>query len=279
MSSIYRMIRIIISLANIVVAAIIVTSIWPFVTGDFSVDLPNQSEVDWSYSNGIATISAPVSIHNGGFYDIEDVKIFITVTNSTEFEIINSTDDWGIIRASSNFHETVEFSIDLGKMLSSGSAWMIFHPDFFDVHLLITCKYTWKLIGFSADYAIPINWDGLIRDIGFGTPTLDNSTLGHLRVIQPYYIWTNSLLAGFNGNFSAVLRNATNSNLIASSSDDIDLGINYSGELVFEVNVSQYLSLFLNNQTIEATISINMTGLPPIVEVRSIQWIAPSKMV
>ena len=279
MSSVYRMLRIIISLVNIAVAAIVVTSVWPFITGDFTVNLPNEDEVDWSYSNGILTLSAPISIHNGGFYDIEDVVIRTTVTNSTGFDIINSSQDWNAIRAGSNFQETIDFSIDFGRLLSEGSAWMIFHQDFFDVHLQITCKYTWKLIGFSATYAVPINWEGLIRDIGFGNATLENPAPLQFRINQTYWVWTNSLLAGFGGDFSVELRNTTSSSLIASTSDHLTLGVNYSGNLVFNVDASQYLSLFLYNQTIEARITIDMVGLPSIVEVRSFQWTAPSKMV
>jgi len=271
----YRALRICISIVNIIIALLVITSIWPFATGDFSVDLPEESEIDWSYVGGVITLSAPVSINNGGFYSIDDVVVRSTVTNSTQYELINSTESWGRIPVGVRFSETIDFSIDLEDLLSAGAYWMIFNPDFFEINIRISCRYTLGLIGFSADYSMPYSWDGLIRDFGFGQPELANPSPGNFEIRQPYWIWTNSILSGLGGDFTLELRDESTGNLTASSTDHISLGMNYSDTLALTIAQVDYLYLLTNNETFEATIIIELPGLPPMQEIRQVNWVAP----
>jgi len=271
----YRILRMMISMASIAVAIIVITSVWPFATGQFSIDLPDESDIVWSYSSGVVTLSAPVGINNGGFYAIEDVVVTITVTNSTGYELLDSYEEWGTIAPGTPFSQTVDFSIDFIELLSAGADWMIFNPDFFDIHITIDCKYTFRLISFTAEYALPYNWDGLIIDMGFGEPTLESPSPGTYQVIQPYNIWTNELLLGLGGSFSIELRNSTTQQLIASSSDSIALGIDHRSDLTFSVNETEYLNLLQYDQNIDATIQLQLPGMPLIEEQRQIQWVSP----
>jgi len=275
MSWLYRVLRISISLVNIAVVVLVITSVWPFVTGEFSVDLPDQDEIEWNYVAGVLTLSAPFVINNGGFYSINDVVIYTTVVNSTGSQIIDSSEDWGTISAGSVFSETIDFSIDFANLISTGADWMIFHSDFLDIQIRITCRYTLGLIGFTADYVMPYIWDGLIIDFGFERADLANPSPGVYEVQQPYYIWTNSILSGFGGDFSVELRNASTASLIASSTSHISLGVNYSDILVLSISQMDYLYLLTTNDTLIATILIELPGLPSIEETRLINWIAP----
>ncbi|MEM2839401.1 MAG: hypothetical protein QW505_06020 [Thermoplasmata archaeon] len=275
MSSLHRVLRIVISIINIIIATLVITSVWPFATGEFSVDLPRATDIDWGYSGGLVTLSAPVTVRNAGFYNIDDVIVRTSVTNSTKFELINATERWGRIPAGSVFGETVNFSIDFNSLMSSGADWMVFNPDFFEIEITISCRYTLGLIGFSAEYKLPYSWDGLIIDFGFGRGELESPSPGVYQISQPYYVWTNSILSGYAGDFSLDLRVASSGNLTASSTDHIVLGRNYSDSLVLAVSQADYLYLLSNNETFIATITLDFPGLPPMQQVRIVNWIAP----
>lgn len=275
MSSLYRVLRIVISIMNMIIAALVITSIWPFATGEFSVDLPQADDIDWGYAGGHLTLSAPVTINNGGFYNIDDVTIHSLVTNSTKFELINETERWGRIPAGSVFGETVNFSMDFEELLTSGAYWMIFNSDFFDIEITISCRYTLGLIGFSAEYKLPYDWDGLILDLGFPRGELASPSPGVYEIEQPYYIWTNSILSGYGGDFSLELREESTGDVIASSTDHIELGRNYSDSLILTIAQADYLYLLSNNQTFVATITIELPGMPPIQQERVVDWVAP----
>lgn len=265
--------RILVSIANIAVAAIVVLSIWPFVTGEFGVDLPTANEVSWTYSNGNLTLAAPIRINNGGFYDVNDVVVYASARNQTGYEIFNSTSDWGTIPAGSIVPERLSFTLDLPKLLRDRSDWMIFHPDTFDVHVTISAKYTLRLVLFTADYQVPIPWDGLIQAMGFGTPSLVNSS-GIYGVQVPYYIQTSELLHGLSGEFSISLRNGTGTT-ISTVAQGVTLGINYSNVLSLGANYTAAMDLLMNNQTLTAEIIVRFATAFQVTTVKQINWIAP----
>ena len=275
MSSLYRVLRIVISIINIIIAALVITSIWPFATGEFSVDLPQADDIEWSYVRGLVTLSAPVTIHNGGYYSIDDVTIHSLVTNSTKFELINETERWGRIPAGSVFGETVNFSIDFEELLTSGAYWMIFNSDFFEIEITISCRYTLGLIAFSAEYKLPYDWDGLIIDLGFPRGELVSPSPGIYQIEQQYYIWTNSILSGYGGDFSLELREESTEDTVAFSTDHIELGRNYSDSLILMIAQADYLYLLSNNQTFVATVTIDLPGMPSIKHEKIVNWVAP----
>ena len=273
MSTAYRILRISISMINIAIMVMIILAAWPFVTGDFGVDIPSQNDVDWSYSDGNITVSAPIGIRNGGFYDINDVVVKMSVQNETHYSIVNSINDWGTISAGSHVNRSVVFTVDLKKLLADGSTYMIFHPDSFVVDVEISAKYLLGLIIFTADYQVVYPWEGLILGMGFGTPSLYNHT-GTYGVQVPYYLNTNHLLAGFGGDFAVSLKNGAGTS-IANTSQHVSLGMNYSSTFALNTNLSAAFDLLMNNQTLTATITVKLGPTFQITTVRQIQWVAP----
>lgn len=273
MSTTYQTLRISISMINIAIMVMIILAAWPFVTGDFGVDVPTQNDVAWSYSDGNITVSAPIGIRNGGFYDVNDVVVKMSVENETHYSIINSTNDWGTISAGSHVSRSVVFTVDLKKLLADGSTYMIFHPDSFVVDVEISAKYLLGLIIFTADYQVVYPWEGLIRDMGFLTPSLYNDT-GAYGVKVPYWLDTNRLLVGLGGDYSVSLRNGTGIN-VADTTQHVNFGTNYSGNLSLNTNLLAAYDLLMNNQTLTATITVKLGPTFQITTVRQIQWVAP----
>lgn len=273
MNSAYRILRISVSMINIAIIIMIILAAWPFVTGNFGVDVPSQSDVNWSYSDGNITVSAPIGIRNGGFYDINDVNVRMSVENETHYSIVNSTNNWGTISAGSHVSRSVVFTVDLKKLLADGSTYMIFHPDSFVVDVEITAKYMLGLIVFTADYQVVYPWEGLILGMGFGTPSLYNHT-GTYGIQVPYYLNTNHLLAGLGGDFAVSLKNGTGTDL-ANTSHHVSLGLNYSSMFNLSTNPYAAFDLLMNNQTLTATITVKLGPTFQVTTVRQIQWVAP----
>lgn len=270
----YRILQICITLVNIAVAAIVITSILPFSMGQFQVTLPeNEQDVDWHYSNGIVTLSAPIGIDNGGFYAIRDVMLHVSVTNSSGFVIVNSTEDWGTIYAGEDFAGAITISFNLIALIEAEAYWMIFNPDYFEVEIVFNCKYTFKLVKFRATYDMIIPWDGLIRDIGYHNPSLVNQS-GNYSLNVSYYVWTNELIPG-NGGFSTLIYNDTSADPIAASgTEQIAFGTNHSDELSLSVNDDVALDLLYRNQTLRVVTVIDFDGFS-VEDVRSFYWEAP----
>jgi len=258
---------------NIAIIVMIILAAWPFVTGDFGVDVPTQNVVNWSYSDGNITVSAPIGIRNGGFYDINDVVVKMSVQNETHYSIVDSTNNWGTISAGSHVSRSVVFTVDLKKLLADGSSYMIFHPDSFVVDVEISAKYLLGLILFTADYQVVYGWDGLILGMGFLAPALYNDT-GIYGIKIPYWLDTNRLLVGLGGDYSISLKNGIGTN-IANTSQHVDFGKNYSSNLSLNMNPLAAYDLLMNNQTLTATIAVKLGSTFQITTVRQIQWVAP----
>jgi len=276
MKQIYFSLRIFIVLFNIAVAALVLTSIWPFAMGQFQIDLPDDDDVEWFYEDGIVTMVAPIRITNGGLYAVRDVNVTVTVTNSSDFVIVNSTEYWGTIKAGSDISRSITLSIDVNQLIESEAYWMIFNPDYLDVEIFLKCKYTLKLVKFRATYQITMPWDGLIRDMGFGSPQIVNAS-GNYSLRVPFYVWTNELLSG-RGSFSATAYNDTSVTSISSSSANINLGENYSGVLEFQVAPEVAFDLLFRNQTLTTEIVITFRDMS-VETVRTVDWIAGQEML
>jgi len=276
MKEIYRILQISITVINIAVAALVITSIYPFVTDNFQVHLPDDSDVGWYYDDGVVTLSAPVGITNGGFYDVTDVRLHVEVENMTGFKICDSVSEWGTIQAGSEFMELLEVSVDVLELLESGAYWMLFNQDYLDVMIEFNCKYTLGLIKFDAYYQVAVPWDGLIQDISFGSPELVNSS-GEYHVRVPYSITTDQILSGL-GDFGLEIYNDMSSNPIASSFEQISLGTEYDGELVLSVEPDVAFDLLYRNQTLTVEIEIGFRDFS-VETVETVDWVAPTEMV
>lgn len=273
MSIAYPAARIIASLANIAVAAMVVLSIIPFVTDQFNIDAPTIDDFEWSFSDGEIAVSAPIGISNGGFFDINDVVVTILVSNSSGTQIVSTVNQWGTIPSGGQTSRDINFSMDLDKMVDDGFGWMLSHSDRLLVKVAVSAKYTLKMIRFSADHELNIPWDGLVQDAGIGAPSLYNDT-GSYGVQIPFYLRTADFLQGLGGNCSITLSNGTGS-VISSASQDVLLGTNHSDTLSLALSAGAAKDMLMNNQTLTAEITVRLPSGSEITIVRPINWAAP----
>lgn len=166
-----RVLQVAIAAVNLCIVALAFTSIWPFPHGDFKVDLPSASEVEWSYDNGVVHVTAPYSIDNGWIYDVDDLSVHYSVTNYSGVSIAEQTFPIGTLPAGAIAPGTLDFTIDVLGLYQSGITWMVFHDDILNFRIDVSCFYTMKMVKFDATYTTSVNWDALIRSWGVEQPS------------------------------------------------------------------------------------------------------------
>jgi len=227
-----RVLQLAIVLVNLSLIALAFTSIWPFPHGDFKVHLPQAKDVTWSYENGLVEVSAPYSIDNGGFYDVEDFVISYSVTNNTRYQLAGDTFDLGKIPKGSIAPGSLDFTFDLLGFYRNGTQWMVFNDDILNFDIHVSCYYTMRLVKFDASYSTGVTWDALIRSWAIERPS-SLPTPGAPYPIN-YWLNTSDLLNGLppaslNVSFSR------DSELLGWGASEIQLGGDRTG--IVNVNI------------------------------------------
>jgi hypothetical protein len=183
-----RVLQFAIALVNLSLIALAFTSIWPFPHGDFKVHLPQAKDVTWSYENGLVRVSAPYSIDNGGFYDVDDLTISYNVTNNTRYLMAGDTFHLGKIPKGTIVPGALDFTFDLLGFYRNGTQWMVFNDDIVNFNIHVSCYYTMRLVKFDAQYSTAVPWDALIRSWAIERP----SSLPTPGVPYPIHYWLNT---------------------------------------------------------------------------------------
>jgi hypothetical protein len=219
-----RVLQLAITVVNVTILALAFTSIWPFPSGDFRVDLPSADEVEWSYAAGTVTVSAPYTIDNGGFYDVADLVLSYEVTNYTNALIHESTLSIGDIPSGSVRADIIEFDIPLQQMYESGDTSMVFNDDWLNFRVEVSCFYTMRLIKFDAAYQVAVPWEALIEEMA-----IDAVRYAGGQITVDYRVTTSELLSGTATLEIAVYQGST---LVDQQYDTIGLGTTSLGTVV-----------------------------------------------
>ncbi len=225
-----RFLQIGVALVNIAIIGLVFTSIWPFPSGEFKVDLPNANDVQWSYDlSGAVNVNAPFTIRNGWVYDVNDLVITYRATNMSGNLLKQDVIRLGTIPAERVTSSQINFSFNLVELYDSGTLGMVFRDDSIHLDVGVSCLYTMKLISFEASYVTDVPWDALIRSYGAGTPTFSGT-----QISIPYHIETSHLLSSL-GTVSATVTvyDSSNNQIFSPIAQTIVLGTNYSGTLTF----------------------------------------------
>jgi len=189
-----RLLQLAIAAVNLIIVALVFTSVWPFPSGEFKVNLPSANDVEWAYSDGVVHIIAPYTIDNGWIYDVDDLTITYSVTNGTHSELAGDVLTIGSIPAGDVRSDELDFEFDLLEQYGAGIDWMVFHEDMLFFHLEVSCWYTMKMIQFDATYQASVPWDALVQ--GYGISDYSYSVGPPVSVYVGYWLNTSSLLRG-----------------------------------------------------------------------------------
>jgi hypothetical protein len=230
-----RFLQLSITLVYIAIVALVFTSIWPFPSGAFRIDLPSAHEVTWTYSDGIVRVTAPYSVNNGGFYDVQDLKITYSVTNYTDYPLADEEIIIGTLPAGQITSSSIVFEFDLGQLYADGITEMVFNDDAINFFIEVSCYYTMRLIKFDATYEVSVPWEALIKSYGVSqvSPWPPTGT----SVGVDYWLDTSSLLAPLSP-ASVTVQIYGDGDLLDQTTQTLRLGGNYTGSASLDIPVS-----------------------------------------
>jgi len=253
-----RVLQVAIGVVNFLIFVLAFTSIWPFPNGDFKIDLPEPNDVDWSYDEGRVHITAPYSVDNGGFYDVDDLVLSYRITNSTGAAVASDTFELGILPAGQITSGTLDFYLDLLELYQQGIVWMIFNDDWLNLRISVSCFYTMKLIEFDALYSVTVPWDALIRDLQFEGLELDPDGEG---LTVSYRLETSPLLDGMACGVSFTYLDdgvpvAAGAQNIVLGQIDYSIHLDISGALIPGTGGTLLVELQLDGLTVEQELEV-----------------------
>ena len=255
-----RALRASIALIHVLIFALAFASLYPFPSGDINVDLPSPNDIDWEYGGGIVSVTAPFSIQNGGFFDIQDLTIEYEVTNYTLTSIAGDSHELGTVAAGTVYTGALEFTFDILELYNRGIDWMVFNDDLLNFRIEVSCGYTMGLVKFDAEYRVSVPWDALIQDMD-----VDDYRLSGTELEVDYHVTTSSILSG-----TATLRATLygNGTVIDEQTSTIALGHRSEGTLVFDISgldLPEYIVLEaqIADFLIEVTVPISGEGVVP----------------
>jgi len=215
---------------NIAIVALVFTSIWPFPSGEFKVDLPDSNDVRWSYSDGIIHVIAPFTVNNEWIYDVDDLEIGYRVTNQSDVVLADNVIRLGTLPAGRVTDSQIDFTFNITEFYQAGGLGMIFKDDSLHFEVDVSCFYTMKLIKFEASYQAEVPWDALIRDYGVTNISASGTTL-----YVDYFVDTSPMLAplGSVPMMLSVYDGDGNPMLYPPIVQNLELGGNSSGQLAF----------------------------------------------
>lgn len=222
-----RALQIAVGVVNFAIFTLALTSIYPFPSGDFNVDLPSPNEVEWYYQEGVVTVTAPYSIDNGGFYDVVDLRLDYSVTNASYENLASDVIDIGTIPAGTVREDEIEFGFDILDLYERGFTSMVFNDDLIYLNIGVSCYYTMELVRFEAQYDVTLQWDALIQEF-----EVDGFEVSGTELLVDYHLTTSPILSG-NAHVHASLYEGDT--LVAEDDDTLELGTTDEGRLVFEV--------------------------------------------
>jgi hypothetical protein len=219
-----------ITLVNIAIVVLVFTSIWPFPSGEFKVDLPNTNDVQWSYSDGIIHVMAPFTVNNGWIYDVDDLEVSYSVTNQSGVMLADNLIRIGTLPAGRVTDSQIDFTFNITELYEAGGLGMIFQDDSLHFVVDVSCFYTMRLIEFEASYQADVPWDALIRDYGVTDISASGTTL-----YVDYFVETSPMLAplGTVPMRLSVYDDGGNPLLYPPVVQSLQLGRNSSGQLAF----------------------------------------------
>jgi hypothetical protein len=240
-----RLLQLAVAAVNLTIVALVFTSVWPFPSGEFKVDLPSANDVEWGFSDGVVHITAPYTIDNGWIYDVDDLTITYSVTNGTHSELAGDIITIGSIPAGEVNSSVLDFEFDLLAQYGAGIEWMVFHEDMLFFHLEVSCLYTMKMIQFDATYQVSVPWDALIQ--GYGLSDDYSYSVGPpVSVNVSYWLNTSRLLRGLPA-ADVTVSYFGDDTLMGQTTTTIQLGDAYTGVIVMDINpalASSYTVLF-----------------------------------
>ena len=237
------------------VFVIIFLAIYPVAVKDVCIE--SIGKATWSFDGENVIIEVPVKIKNGGYYDINAIKMAFGVKNSTSM-FIDSNEELGNIKGGEVKTLKVHIPINLRRIynLEMPSLYHFYNYDTFHVNFSLSLKYLWNMVLFKSNYRANETWEPILKELKTYHPNMLFENNSKIKIILPYKISTAHYLYG-NAKFDGDIYG---NGKIGEFNTDFPLGKEYKGNLNLIFNLSSGKSLIIKSQNLHLRGNLSFMG-------------------
>jgi hypothetical protein len=244
---------------NVVIALIIILAVIPLATGGLDVNVPSSNESSWTLDGQVLHLSAPVSVYNGGFYDIEDFSLRMQVVDESGNEIMDDRSIPANLRAGKTTPVPLELSLDIGNVSQEAKRKIVFEGASYNISLSIEARYIMKLMKLGIAVEDEMHWDPLINEYRIDWDNIRFEDSGsQIVMIVPYYISASQMVYGYEINVTSELRSSTS--VLGEEFNQTKLTPNPYHEFRFPLSQEAYVWLATHSETLTMNLRLDFMG-------------------
>jgi hypothetical protein len=241
---------------NLIIALIIILAVVPLGMGGLDVDVPDTGESSWALEGDVLHLNAPISVYNGGFYDLEDFSLGLHVQDENGDQLMNDLTNPVDLKAGGTTDVDLDLSVDIGDIPLEAKRKIVFEGASFDISVNIETYYMMKLMKFDIVVSDEMHWDPFISDFGIDQSGIYYQHSGsQIEMIVPYHISASDMVNGYVIGTSSELRNSTS--LLGVGSDNVELAPYTNGE--FHFIMSQDATTWMATHSDMLTVTLDLT--------------------
>jgi hypothetical protein len=150
---------------KLMVAAIVVLSISPLLTGGIGLDLDGGSDGGMTLEGSTIRIEIPMTVRNDGFFDINDLQVSFIFMNQEGEVLAESEGEQMDIPAGEETDVTIEIALDLFDLDQQVRSDLIFNGTEMMFDAKISAKYTLDMVQLSVEAGSDMRWGPFISDL------------------------------------------------------------------------------------------------------------------
>lgn len=263
----------------VIIIILSVTSVYPALSGDVDIDIPEEDEVYWNIDNGTVEVQGTMWINNSGYYDLNDIDIDVSL-EGLEKELFNDSISVEKVEAGEDRSVILSLQRDTSDFTEGDLETIVFEETTFSIIADMKAVYPFSLLEFNLDYDSSIDWAGIVEDIQYYEEDISiEGTEQGSRVSIPLDVDTTDQL-NTTSTVDLTLKNETDGDNYSETQISVPIGGDYSTDVTFELGNNETEHLIFNDEQlhVESVISIEDLGYT-VTNTTIFNWEAPVRYI
>jgi hypothetical protein len=150
---------------KLMIAAIVILSILPLLTGGIGLDLDEGNDGEMTLEDSTIRIQMPITVRNDGFFDINDLTVSFTFMNEDGDVLTTSEGEKMDIPAGRETEVSIDLALDLLDLDRPTRSDLIFNGTEMMFEAEISAKYTLDMVKLSVEARSDMGWGPFINDL------------------------------------------------------------------------------------------------------------------
>jgi hypothetical protein len=242
---------------DILIIVVVALSIIPLATGQVQVNIIDD-QAEPTVEGDQISLALPVEIHNGGYFDIDDLTLIVRVSEGGELIAERTTNGTDITAG-----HTKRLDLDIGMTLddipASKLMSLVFSHTTLDVDVKVKAGYTMGLVNAQVRGHQEMEWDPLISDLSVASDAVRFITNGtNTNVAVPFSFTSSNMVRGQVFGLHAQLANSTA--ILGDMNRTVTMQDNNQGEIIFVLPQSTAAWLATHPESLDLSIDATFRG-------------------